>query len=68
MNYNGYEVIISNILCNRVQKRKHHKYRINKKWLKIYGYNLVSDGKIFMIEDKIIMAQDTWDKIKENIK
>lgn len=62
---NGREVIISNILCNRVQLRKHHKRRINKKWLKRYGYKLVSDGKIFVVGDKIMMAQDTWDKIKE---
>ena len=65
INYQGYEVIINNILCNRVQLRKHRKHRINKKWLKRYGYKLVSDGKIFIVDGKLVMAQDTWDKIKE---
>ena len=33
----------TSIVTNQIQKRKHHKTRINKKWAKKYGYWIVKD-------------------------
>lgn len=67
MYFNGLEVIINNSFGNQVQRRTHKKHRINKKWLKRYGYKFVSDGRTFIFDNKIIMHQDTWNKIKKLI-
>lgn len=39
----GFRLIETNALTKQVQRRTHHKRRINKKWLKRYGYKLVRD-------------------------
>ena len=69
---NGFKVItIPN--PKLIQKRKHKKRRINKKWAKKYGYYKSSlptvDDKIYMLPDKtLIMNENTYLKLKENIE
>jgi len=67
MNLYGYEVIITNKLDKIVQARKHHKHRINKKWLKKYGIRCVSNNKIYLCDNKLIIDQKTYDKLKEGV-
>ena len=39
----GFRLIETNAITKSVQRRTHHKRRINKKWLKRYGYKTVTD-------------------------
>lgn len=49
------------------QRRKHHKKRINKKWLKRYGcyeINMMPHNQVVMMDDGTIwMTKQTYEKI-----
>lgn len=63
----GYPIYIA---TKRIQRRKHHKKRINKKWAKRYGYmefNSMPHGEVVLIEGVLWMTQRTFDKLKETI-
>ena len=52
------------------QRRKHHKKRINKKWLKRYGtweINMMPHGEMMFMDDVIWMTKRTWEQLKEAI-
>ena len=58
-------------LINRIQKRKHRKRRINKKWAKRYGYwdvflkgRLHPDISIEYSEDKDVQCRGTIDNVE----
>ena len=62
------------IATKKIQRRKHHKKRINKKWQKRYGYyeyNMIPHGEIYVMEESgvIWMTEKTyrelWFKQKE---
>ena len=62
-------------LINRIQKRKHRKRRINKKWAKRYGYwdvvlkgRLRPDASIEYSEDKDVQWQGTIDNVEVVVK
>lgn len=62
-------------LINRIQKRKHKKHRINKKWAKKYGYwDVILKGKlnpdmfIGYSEDENVQWQGTVDNIEVVVK
>lgn len=65
--FNGVPIILTNVLGKTIQRRKHKKRRINKKWAKRYGYKNVGNGKI--IFDKmhrcIYCHKDDWEKIEK---
>ena len=64
--YNGVPIIITNAITKTVQARTHKKKRINKKWLKWYGYKEVQDeNKTYMIDDKLYMTQRCYNKMKK---
>jgi hypothetical protein len=44
----GMPVYENKHLTERVQRRKHKKKRINKKWLKMYGYKSVPSKKFLI--------------------
>ena len=60
------------------QRRKHHKKRINKKWLKRYGYTITTplkaDEIIYLKPNEyfpkgyLYMNRKTYDKFKASIK
>ena len=51
---NGYRLVATEDITKQVQKRTHKKRRINKKWLKKYGYKDVPDDeKVFVFENYI---------------
>lgn len=65
----GYPIYIA---TKEVQRRKHHKKRINKKWLKRYGvieYNSMPHGEIFFNEiDRVFyMTKKTLQKLRESV-
>ena len=67
--YNGVPIIITNAITKTVQARTHKKKRINKKWLKRYGYKEVQDeNKTYMIDGKLYMTQRCYNKMKSILK
>jgi hypothetical protein len=66
----GYPIYIA---TKEVQRRKHHKKRINKKWRKRYGvieYNLIPHGKIIFneINQVFYMTKKTLQELQERSK
>ena len=57
-----------NIICTsqKVQRRTHHKRRINKKWAKRYGYDYIDfqTEPIVMIDNSIYVTHDGYKTIK----
>lgn len=52
-----------------VQARKHKKKRINKKWLKRYGYKCVPDNdKMIVSNNKLFMTKGAYERVKKGIK
>lgn len=65
---NGIRVYTTNMITKDVQARKHKKKRINKKWLKKYGYKCVPDDtKVYMTKDMAFMTKQCYQKLKQHI-
>lgn len=65
----GYPIYIA---TKEIQRRKHHKKRINKKWLKRYGvieYNSMPHGKVLFneIDRTFYMTKKTYIKLIKQI-
>ena len=62
--YYGHPIYIA---TKEWQKRKHHKKRINKKWLKRYGcyeMNMMPHGEIAMMDNGVLwMTKQTYIKL-----
>ena len=62
--YSGHPIYIA---TKEWQRRKHHKKRINKKWLKRYGcyeINMMPHDQVVMLDDGTIwMTKQTYKKI-----
>lgn len=60
----GYPIYIA---TKEIQRRKHHKKRINKKWLKRYGMielNSMPHGEVVMMDNGAIwMTKKTYQRI-----
>lgn len=64
----GIRICTTNMITKDVQARKHKKKRINKKWLKRYGYKCVPDDtKIYMTKDMVFMTKRCYQKLKKYI-
>ena len=62
--YMGFRLVETTAITKQVQRRTHHKRRINKKWLKKYGYKTVfDDGSIIQFGDCILATPKTIKKI-----
>lgn len=63
---NSYPIYIA---TKEIQKRKHHKKRINKKWLKRYGcfeINMMPHGEVIIMDNGILwMTKRTFEQIKD---
>lgn len=67
--YMGFRLIETTSITKEVQRRTHHRRRINKKWLKRYGYKTVlDDGRIIQYGDCILATPKTVKKIITVIK
>lgn len=64
--WTGLKVITTCSLGRWVQKRRHKKKRINKKWLKRFGMVNVSNGFFTLIDETngvMYVHPDNWEKI-----
>lgn len=65
---NGIRIFTTNMITKDVQARKHKKKRINKKWLKRYGYKCVPDDtKVYATNDMLFMTKRCYQKLKKHI-
>ena len=65
----GMEIVITECLTKDIQRRTHKKRRINKKWLKRYGYKCVPDNdKMIVFNNKLFMTKGAYAKVKKGIK
>ena len=63
------EIFITECLTKDIQRRTHKKRRINKKWLKRYGYKCVPDNdKMIVFNNKLFMTKGAYEKVKKGIK
>ena len=64
----GYRLIETTVITKQIQRRTHRKRRINKKWLKRYGYKTVlDDEKIVIMGNCIYATPKTVEKITKEI-
>lgn len=52
------------------QIRKHHKRRINKKWLKkygTYGRQKINKGQVLIVGDVLYMSRPQFKKLKQEL-
>ena len=70
----GLPVIITDEITKKVRSRTHRKKRIDKKWLKRYGYKEVTDhSKVLVFEDRVLgykyllMSQKCYDGISKSL-
>ena len=67
--YAGMPIIIDNNITKTIRARTHKKRRIDKKWLKKYGYKVVQDDtKMYMFEGKLLMSQRCYNRIEKFFK
>jgi hypothetical protein len=67
--YSGFRLIETTAITKQVQRRTHRKHRINKKWLKKYGYKTVlDDGRVVQFGDCLLATPNTIKKIIEATK
>ena len=61
----GKNIIISDRITKDVQARTHKRKRINKKWLKRYGFKTVPDNtRIFVTDECVFMTEKNYEKVK----
>ena len=66
--FNGMPIIISNYITKKVRCRTHKKRRVDKKWLKRYGYKEVQDSTtVYMTNGSLFMSQKCYDKFSSLI-
>lgn len=63
----GYPIYIA---TKEIQRRKHHKKRINKKWKKRYGMielNSMPHGEVVMMDNRVIcMTKRTFESLRKS--
>ena len=65
----GMQIIVTNSITKEIRVRKHKKRRIDKKWLKKYGYKHVPDNNTILHTcDSLYMTQKCYDKIKYQLE
>ena len=72
--FNGLPVVITDAITKQVRSRVHRKKRIDKKWLKRYGYKEITDhSRCLIFKDKdmgnnyLLMSQKCYDRLKESL-
>lgn len=63
------------ITTRKIQNKKHHKRRINKKWAKRYGYTYIEvqeKGKPIIVNDKgsvkMYLTLEDYNQLKKELK
>lgn len=66
--YNGIPIVITNAITKKVRSRTNRKKRIDKKWLKRYGYKDVTNhSKTLLVNGTLYMSQKIYDRLKEEL-
>ena len=66
--FGGRKIIITDAITKKVRKRTHKKKRIDKKWLKRYGYKEVQDhSKMYVTDDYIFMSKQNYEKLEKEL-
>lgn len=66
--YNGIPIVVTDAIIKKVRSRTHRKKRIDKKWLKRYGYKKVTDhSKTLLVNGTLYMSQKIYDRLKEEL-
>lgn len=66
--FGGRKIIITDAITKKVRKRTHKKKRIDKKWLKRYGYKEVQDhSKMYVTDDYIFMSKQNYEKLEKQL-
>ena len=64
----GIKIIVTNAITKEVRRRTHRKKRIDKKWLKKYGYKEVQDhSKIIQSGNYLFMSKQNYDRLKAQL-
>lgn len=65
----GLHIRITDCIVKSVPRRKHRKRRINKKYLKRYGYKTVPDDeRVIVFGNYIYMTQGAYDQYIDQMK
>ena len=65
----GFKFFETTAITKQIQRRTHRKRRINKKWLKRYGYKtVIDDSRMIRVGDCIFATPNTLKKIIAEIK
>jgi hypothetical protein len=60
----GMRVIESTAMVIKTQRRTHKRKRINKKWLKKYGYSSKADPDVYVLGGQILGHPETIRQLK----
>ena len=67
--YNGIPIVVTDAITKIVRSRTHRKKRIDKKWLKRYGYKKVQDhSKILFINGTFYMSQKNYNRLQKEME
>ena len=66
LQYRGFKIYETTAITKQIQRRRHRKRRINKKWIKRYGYkNVLDDEKIIRVGDMLYATPNMVKKLVE---
>jgi hypothetical protein len=69
LHYMGFKIYETTAITKQVQRRRHRNRRINKKWLKRYGYKtILDDEKIIRVGDRLYATPNTVKKLISAMK
>ncbi|WP_217562749.1 hypothetical protein [Paenibacillus sp. GbtcB18] len=63
----GYRIIENENMVERKQIRTHRKRRINKKWAKRYGFNVIPKKGIFVMGSTLIMHPTVAQIVRQQV-
>ena len=67
--YDGFNIVETTAITKKVQRRTNKKRRINKKWLKRYGYKTVlDDTKVIVFGNSILVTPRMAKRIIKEVK
>ena len=66
--YNGIPIVVTDAITKVVRCRTHRKKRIDKKWLRRYGFKEVTDhSRVIFANGTLYMSQKLYDRLKDEL-
>lgn len=66
--FSGLKIVEDKSMVDKIQCKKHRKKRINKKWIKRYGFTYKPKKNVLKFGDMIVGHPETIKLIKDKIK